>query len=53
MIEIRIEMMKLDDHKTIYYLHNLSEKESSDITFLCSSDDDCQSLQKEIVENNN
>ncbi len=40
MIDRRIEMIKLVNHKTIYYLHYLSKKESSEAT-------------KEMVQNNN
>ena len=45
--------MKLVNHKTIYYHNNLSERQSSAISDLCSFDDNCQRLQKEMVENNN
>ena len=41
------------DRKTIYYLYNLFERQSSTICILCSSDDHFQRLQKEIVQNNN
>ncbi len=41
------------DRKTIYYLYNLFERQSSTICVLCSSDDHFQRLQKEIVQKNN
>ena len=41
------------DRKTIYYLYNLFERQSSTICVLCCSDDKCQRLQKEMVINNN
>ena len=53
MIERSIEMMKLVNHEKIYYLHNLSETQSSAICVVCSSHDNCEGLQKEMVQNNN
>ena len=48
-----MEMVKLVNHVTIYYLCNLSERQSSAIIVLSSFDDNFQRLQKEMVQNNN